>query len=84
MQPELPRISIVIEAYNEAHAALAFHLETMDALLAQSYPRLDQVEVILIGSRKHVEVWTGAPDPAWRVFHSIRGVVVEESDGGHY
>jgi len=79
---QAPFISVVIEAYNEAHAALAFHVETMEELGRQDFP-LERVEVLLLGSSRQVEVWEGMRS-RWGAFHDVRAVAIEEASGGHY
>jgi hypothetical protein len=80
----VPRISVVIEAYNEAHAAMAVHMETMQALLRQDY-QLGRVEIVLVGGAKHLAGWDALARGPWACFHSVRCVEVEEVNGeGHY
>jgi glycosyltransferase involved in cell wall biosynthesis len=76
-----PRVSIIIEAYNEEHNALAFHSSTVDALLEQDFP-LGQVELIFIGTTGQI----GDIDklrPAWQPFSQVR-MVTADPENKHY
>jgi len=76
-----PLVSIIVEAYNEEHNALAFHSDTVDALFEQGFP-LDRVELIFIGSAgqiDHIE----ATHPEWRAFYRV-SLVTADRDHTHY
>jgi glycosyltransferase involved in cell wall biosynthesis len=72
-----PKISIVLEGYNESRE-LGTADATMNALAAQDFP-LDQIEVILVGSREQAEYWQSA----WadHPFHDVKALA---RDGEHY
>ena len=76
-----PRVSIVIEAYNEEHNALAFHDDTLQALLQQDFP-LDEVELIMIGTRGQVDP-IDRSHPGFRAFCRVQMVVADAEDA-HY
>jgi hypothetical protein len=83
--PFQPRISIVVEAYNEEQNGLAPPVETVEALLSQDFP-LDQAELILTGSQAQIQVWRGMrlgnEDP-WPKFGAVRLVPVDPAES-HY
>lgn len=55
-QRERPRVSVVLEGYNESRA-LGEGADTLRALAMQEV-QLDQVEVVLVGSAEQVAKWT--------------------------
>ena len=76
-----PRVSIVIEAYNEEQNALAPPSETLQALRRQQFP-LDQVEVVLVGSAEQIECWNGLQFE-FQGFGAVRLIAVDPSHS-HY
>jgi glycosyltransferase involved in cell wall biosynthesis len=75
---ERPRVSVVIEGYNES-LDLGSADDTMAALLRQEFP-LGEVEVILVGSARQADAWRvkygdGAP---------FARVLALPADGVHY
>lgn len=73
-----PRVSVVIEGYNES-LDLGSADDVMEGLRTQRFP-LGDVEVLLVGSRDQCAHWSerfGAPHP----FRAIRTV---EAEGQHY
>ncbi len=73
-----PLVSIIVEAYNEEHNALAFHSDTVDALLEQGFP-LDQVELIFIGTPGQIED-IDKLHPEWQAFSQVRLVTADLED----
>jgi glycosyltransferase involved in cell wall biosynthesis len=73
-----PKVSVVIEGYNESRL-LGAVTETMDGLRRQEFP-LDQVEVIIVGSRAQAEDWSKTYAHA-SPFAAVRVIAAE---GAHY
>ena len=78
MAGEKPRISIVVEGYNESNF-LGTAEDTLKGLQLQDFP-LDQVEVILIGSSIQAREWNKLL-PRWKSFLNVQVLGV---DGAHY
>lgn len=73
------RVSIVLEEYNEEHAALASHDSAIDCLLRQEFP-LDEVELVLTGREGHIDEHV---PPEWSRFGRVVRVSLHESES-HY
>ena len=78
MSARKPRVSVVIEGYNES-LALGSVDDTMAGLLAQDFP-LGEVEVILVGSQAQAEEW----DRTWGDGAPFFRVVSVAPAGAHY
>jgi hypothetical protein len=76
-----PLVSVVLEAYNEEHNALAPPEDSLDALLRQRF-ELDQVELVLIGSSNQITHWRQL-DLNWRAFGAVT-MIPADSGGAHY
>ena len=78
MSARQPRVSVVVEGYNESRA-LGSVDDTMAGLLAQDFP-LGEVEVVLVGSPAQADAWRrswGEGSPFFRV-------VIVAAAGAHY
>ena len=76
--PLRPRVSVVIEGYNES-LDLGSARDTLVALGRQDFP-LGEVEVILVGSEAQAEAWRAAwTDPA-----PFGRVLALAAEGAHY
>jgi len=73
-----PLVSVVIEGYNEEATALAALPDTMGALGEQDFP-LEQVELVLLGSRQQTEHWKTLI-PAAHHFLRIEMIAVNPED----
>lgn len=78
MSTSRPRVSVVIEGYNESRA-LGSADEVMTALLRQDFA-LGDVEVILVGSREQAAAWRAR----WGAGTPFARVLAVEADGAHY
>ena len=76
-----PRVSIVIEAYNEEQNALAPPIDTLRALRRQPFP-MELVELVLIGSPEQIECWDHF-HPEFEGFGWVRLLPVDSSRS-HY
>ena len=76
-----PRVSVVIEGYNEEATALSKLPDTFDALLGQDYP-LERVELIMLGSPRQIEYWTSLHVEAYS-FSEVKMIPVNPDDS-HY
>jgi hypothetical protein len=76
-----PRVSVVVEGYNEEFNGLAPLPGTVDALLKQDFP-LDTVELLLLGSARQVEHWR-KQNPGGNSFRRVRMIPVDP-ENGHY
>ena len=79
-EPRSIRISVVLEEYNEEHAALAMHNEAIDNLLQQDFA-LNQVELVLTGSEGHLD--ESEHPREWDRFGHIARVPLEPAES-HY
>lgn len=75
-----PSVSIVLEGYNESRE-LGAVASTLDALAQQDGCPLDEVEIVLVGSREQVDAWKGAYESG-HPFFDVRPVPV--ADAAYY
>jgi glycosyltransferase involved in cell wall biosynthesis len=73
-----PLVTVVIEGYNEEYNGLAPMPETLEGLLQQDFP-LEQVEVLLMGSREQIEHWKTL-DPGGQPFYQVKMIPVDAED----
>jgi glycosyltransferase involved in cell wall biosynthesis len=73
-----PRVSVVIEGYNES-LDLGSADDTIAGLLQQDFP-LDQVEVVLVGSPAQIAAWRAR----WGSSTAFFRVVAVAAEGAHY
>jgi glycosyltransferase involved in cell wall biosynthesis len=73
-----PRVSVVIEGYNESRD-LGSADDAMTALLGQEFP-LREIEVILVGSAAQVAAWQAR----WGEGTPFHRVLAVPADGAHY
>ena len=78
MSTERPRVSVVIEGYNESRD-LGSAGDVMTALLRQDFP-IGAIEVILVGSREQAAAWRAR----WGTGTPFARVLAVEADGAHY
>lgn len=74
-----PRISVIVEGYNES-LDLGSAEEVVEALRSQRYHRLDEVEVLLVGSSEQCAAWSRRFD-AGEPFFAVTALA---ADGEHY